>query len=128
MFNFENSNKQWDYWLWTAIAYFTSVWYHVCIPLTDHQDYDLVVDINNFLYKVQVKTTWYKNEANNYVVALRTNWWNRSWAWKTKHFDKNVSDLLFILCSDSTKYLIPVSDVTSINSISLYDKYDEYIV
>ena len=40
-----------------AIAYYTSNGYIVSIPLNDTQDYDLVVEKNNKLHRVQVKAT-----------------------------------------------------------------------
>ena len=38
-----------------AIAYYSSNGYTVSIPLNDTQDYDLIVDKDNVLKKVQVK-------------------------------------------------------------------------
>ena len=38
-----------------AIAYFTNHDYIVSIPLNDTQDYDLIVEKNNIISKVQVK-------------------------------------------------------------------------
>ena len=40
-----------------AIAYYSSNGYTVSIPLNDTQDYDLIIDKNNVLKKVQVKST-----------------------------------------------------------------------
>ena len=37
--------------LGTAIGYFTNAGYTVSIPLTDTQDYDLIVDMNGVLKK-----------------------------------------------------------------------------
>ena len=40
-----------------AIADFTKAGFGVSKPLSDNLRYDLIVDINNILYRVQVKTT-----------------------------------------------------------------------
>ena len=52
-----------------AIAYFGANGYTVSIPLNDTQDYDLIVDKDNILLKVQVKFTGTK-ECGKYRVKL----------------------------------------------------------
>lgn len=47
-----------------AIAYFGSNGYVVSVPLNDTQDYDLVVDKDGKLQKVQVKGTKCCNDVN----------------------------------------------------------------
>ena len=49
MRKYKNSKKQGDAGLGIAIEYFTTKGYCVCIPLTDSQEYDLVVEIQNKL-------------------------------------------------------------------------------
>jgi Holliday junction resolvase-like predicted endonuclease len=67
-----NSKKKGDVGLGAAIAYFTRMGYCVCLPLTDSQEYDLIVDIDKILHKVQVKTTTHKKKSGVYSVELRT--------------------------------------------------------
>lgn len=72
MCGFKNTKKQGDYGLGSAISYFTSQGYNISIPLTDSQDYDLVVeDTAGFLKKVQVKTCMRTNRQ----VGLRCARW-----------------------------------------------------
>lgn len=52
-----NSKKQGDIGMCYAIAYFSKMGYTVNIPITDSQDYDLIIDREGKLLKVQVKTT-----------------------------------------------------------------------
>ena len=47
----KNSKAQGDIGLSQAIAYFAKEGYTVCIPLTDSQDYDLIVE-NGKLWRV----------------------------------------------------------------------------
>lgn len=54
---FKNSKKQGDAGLGQAIAYFTMQGYDVALPLTDSADWDLIVEIDNQLKRVQVKTS-----------------------------------------------------------------------
>lgn len=55
-----------------AIAHFAKQGYTVSVPLTDSQKYDLIVEIEGVLNKVQIKTTFTKNPSGAYVVGLRT--------------------------------------------------------
>ena len=55
-----------------AIAYYSSNGYTVSIPLNDTQDYDLIVDKDNILKKIQVKSTGCKTKYGNYQVALKS--------------------------------------------------------
>lgn len=55
-----------------AIAYYSSNGYTVSIPLNDTQDYDLIVEKNNILKRVQVKTTGCKTIYGNYQVHLKS--------------------------------------------------------
>lgn len=68
--NAGNSKQQGDVGLGAAIGWFTSKGYTVCIPLTDSQDYDLVVETKGKLEKVQVKTTSSTKENGNSTVWL----------------------------------------------------------
>jgi hypothetical protein len=44
----------------------------VCVPLTDSQDYDLVVEFEDGLKKIQVRTTTQRsNSSEFYIVHLR---------------------------------------------------------
>ena len=55
-----------------AIAYFTSQAYTVSIPLNDMQDYDLIIEKNNILQTVQVKSSGCKNRNGYFQVALKS--------------------------------------------------------
>jgi len=55
-----------------AIAYYSSNGYTVSIPLNDTQDYDLIVDKDSILKRVQVKSTGCKTQYGNYQVALKS--------------------------------------------------------
>lgn len=113
-----NSRKQGDTGMGYAIAYFTKLGWTVSIPITDSQDYDLVVDNGNRLFKVQVKTSKFKTEHGIYQVALRTCGGNKS-GYSIKTFDNNSSDLLFVLLENGEMYLIPRECIRSATSINL---------
>jgi hypothetical protein len=124
MLNAKNTKKQGDIGLGHAIAYFVSAGYTVSIPLTDSQDYDLIVD-NGTLYRVQVKTTKYKSQYGIYLVSLTVKGGNRSYN-TIKPFDSTKVDLVFVLTNSGDKYLIPSKGLGS--RINLGKKYDTFKV
>lgn len=103
-----------------AISHFTRNGLTVSIPLNDTQPYDLVVEIDGVLKKVQVKTT----TSNS--IALRTMGGNRT-VHVTKMFDRSESDYVYGLMDTGESWLIPTKDFENLNSIKLTaTKYDKY--
>lgn len=123
--NCKNTKQQGNIGLGQAIAWFIQNQYTVSIPINDSQDYDLVVEKDNKLLSVQVKTSGYKGKSGNYEVGLKSTGGNSGKVLKT--FDKYQIDLLFILCGDGTKYLIPREDITNTSGVTLVEyKYGKY--
>lgn len=122
-----NSRKQGDVGLGSAIAWFTQEEYTVCVPLTDNQDYDLVVEKDCGLKKVQVKTTFCKSKHGIYKVNLRVFGGNQS-RQSIKKFDKTKVDFIYALTEEGQRYLIPTKSLDNINSISLGKLMNEYKV
>lgn len=121
-----NTKKQGDIGLGVAISYFVQQGITVSIPLTDSQDYDLIVD-DGGLKRVQIKTTSNKSESGGYEVGLRVLGGNRSWNGVAKVFDNTKVDYLFVLTEEGDKYLIPADKIESKNSIVVgKNKWNEY--
>ncbi|MBP3907001.1 MAG: hypothetical protein J6D12_07810 [Peptostreptococcaceae bacterium] len=106
-----------------AIAYFGANGYTVSIPLNDTQDYDLIVDKDDKLLKVQVKFTGTK-ENERYRVKLMTNGRNKNYGTVK---DSSV-DILFVVTSNKDTYLIPKEVITQVSNVRLTDIYDKYKV
>lgn len=123
-----NSKKQGDIGMCYAMAYYAKLGWTVSVPVTDSQDYDLVVDNGTRLFKVQVKTTKSISPSGNYVVNLRTMGDNRSGAGKYKDFSENSSDLLFALTDSGDCYSIPKSEISAVNAVALGERYLPYRV
>ena len=70
--NCKNKTQQGLIGLSEAVSHFIKQGYVVSIPIADNQEYDLVVDIDGLLFKVQVKTSAFKANSGNYTVELRT--------------------------------------------------------
>lgn len=125
--NIKNSKHQGDIGLAYAIAYYVKFG-TVSLPLTDSQDYDLVIEIDGYLKKVQVKTCNFIRD-NSYQVTLVVSGGNRSGTGKIKKFDKTKVDLLFILTGDGLKYSIPTSHIEAKRMLSIgKEKWKEFLV
>ena len=109
-----------------AIAYFSSNGYIVSIPLNDTQDYDLIVDKNNVIKKVQVKSTSCKTKYGVYQVSLKSCGGTKGKTYKTL-IDTNV-DILFIVTDKMDIFLIPIENINNKSSLNLCDKYFKYKV
>lgn len=119
-----NTRKQGTTGVGSAIEYFTSLGWSVCVPLTDAQRYDLVVD-DGQLKKVEIKTTKYLR--NNYFECnLQTCGGNQTGKGKITKFKGKEVGYLFVLSGDGSKYCIPGQDVTCEMKLVLGPKYDKY--
>lgn len=122
-----NYKKQGDMGMCYAIAYYSKLGWTISIPITDSQDYDLIVDTGTRLLKVQVKTTSQISEHGIYTVSLRTCGGNKS-GYNAKTFEDNKSDLLFVLTNNGDCYSIPRDVITSKSAINLGEKILPYKV
>lgn len=123
-----NSRHQGDVGLAIAIAWFHKHGYLPAIPLTDSQDYDLIVDDDHNLYKVQVRTTYYKTPHGIYQVNLQVSGGNRSGTGKVKPFDPARVDYLFVVTNNEDLYLFPSADIKARRALNLGEKYVQYKV
>ena len=122
-----NTNKEkGNTGLGMAIAYYTSKGYTVSIPLNDTQDYDIIVDKNNILKRVQVKSSGCKTKYDNYQVALKSCGGTKGRTYKTV-LETNVEEL-FILLENMEMYVIPINKINNKTTLNICDKYEEYKV
>lgn len=112
-----------------AIQYFLSNGYEVCLPIGDKRDYDLVVEKQGILQRVQVKYAGlYPSKNNTCRVGLRITGGNQSY-----HYAKNYTDdafeLLFVYTARGQRYILPWSKVTARNELFIeHPKYEEYLI
>jgi hypothetical protein len=126
--NCKNTKKQGDVGLGVCISHFCSLGYTVSIPLTDSQDYDLVVEFPDIgLQKIQIKTTNSKTNGGKYVVGLRITGGNSRSNFVHKLNTEIFYDQLFVLTSNGDMYLISKDIIkNNKNSISLGENYLQY--
>ena len=122
-----NTNKEkGNSGLGLAIAYFTTKGYTVSIPLNDTQDYDLIIDKNNELKRVQVKSTGCKTKYGNYQVALKSCGGTKGKTYKT--IINTSVELVFIVAENKNMYLIPKEIIKNRTTLNLCQKYSKYKV
>lgn len=121
---FKTNKEKGNSSLGIAIAYYSSNGYIVSIPLNDTQDYDLVVDKNNTIKKVQVKSTACKTKYGNYQVSLKSCGGTKGKTYKTV-IETNI-DELFILTEDCNIYIIPINEVKNKSTLNICEKYFKY--
>ncbi len=124
--NFKTNKEKGNSSLGIAIAYYSSNGYTVSIPLNDTQDYDLIVDKNNTLKKIQVKSTSCKTKYGNYQVALKSCGGTKGKTYKTV-IETNI-DELFILTNDLQIYILPIEIINNKSTLNICNKYDKYRV
>ena len=120
-----NTNKEkGNTGLGIAIAYYSANGYTVSIPLNDTQDYDLIVDKDNKLKRVQVKATSCKTKYGIYQVALKSCGGTKGETYKTV-VDTNI-DEVFIVTDSLELFKIPIEVIKNKTTLNLCEKYEKY--
>lgn len=119
-------SKQGNIGLGQAIAYYAYLGIPISLPLNDTQKYDLIIDRNDKLYKVSVKTTRFM-EYGNYKVALK-NCGGSSGKSVIRNFDNTTCDIVFVYTKDGDMYEIPSSEIKVKTMLTLNDSCDKYKV
>ena len=123
---FDTNKEKGNTGLAVAIAYYTSKGYTVSIPLNDTQDYDIIVDKDKLLRKVQVKTSGCKTKYNSYQVALKSCGGTKGSTYKT--LIETAIDELFIFLENREMYVIPIEKVNNKTTLNICSKYEKYKV
>ena len=127
---FRNSKKQGDAGLGQAIAYFTLNGHDVALPLTDSADWDMIVEINGSLKRVQVKTSSQLSKSGVMKFNANVNGGNM-WSQTKKTIQQQSWDLLFLHHLITGKQaLIPKEELSSTGGqVNLGGKkYNEFII
>lgn len=104
-------------------------------PLNDFNKYDLVVDIDGSLQRVQVKTIIYHKRDHCYFGKLFTSHRGAGGIWKQRKYDCAQCDIVaFVSEKHNSIYLIPMKEVEGRSQITFYfgetpkkkKNYEEY--
>lgn len=92
---------------------FISLGYHCSIPYGDCARYDMVVDINNKLYRIQCKTARWSTDTAQEKVAFEINTvtttTNTKKTIRRKYSEEEVD--YFYTCFQGQSYLVPVKEI-----------------
>ena len=122
---FETNKEKGNTGLAMAIAYFGINGYTISIPLNDTQDYDLIVDKDNILQKVQVKATGQRTKSGTTMVSVRSSGGNGCKVYKT--VGSTDIDILFVVNEEKDIWVIPKEKMEyAVNCICLGKKFEEY--
>lgn len=113
-----NSKEKGDYAAGQAIAYFMSNGYEVCLPIGDKRAYDMVVESEGVLKRVQVKYAGYYARDKNHKAALRTMGGNQSYH-TTKKYKDDDFELLFVYTANGRKFVLPWREIKNRNEVSV---------
>lgn len=109
-----------------AIAHYVEHDSEVLLPIGDKRPYDLVIETNGTLKKVQCKFTSSKTKYGRYQVPLRVMGGNQSYH-TAKSYQEGDFDILFVLTGDGRLYEIPSSVTNGLKTyIVLGEKYKKY--
>lgn len=126
--NAHNTKKQGDLGEARAIYEYTRLGYVVCKPLCDSAKYDLIVEKDGNIKRIQVKTSARKSKYGAYEVGLRTTGGNQSFN-TAKLRNNGDYDELFILVDDGRCWMIPEEFLLNGNSINVgKDGYKDFLV
>ena len=115
-----------DLALANAIRHYLCNGYEVCLPIGDKRDYDLIVEKNKLLYRVQVKYAGYYAAKQKCFAGLRITGGNKSYHYVKKYHD-DAFDLLFVYTSTNRCFELPWKEVKVRSEISIENsKYKPY--
>lgn len=121
-----NTKERGDSAVGQAINFFMNNGYEVCLPIGDKRDFDLVVEKNGLLQKVQVKYAGLYSKSGVCKVGLRITGGNQSFNY-SKKYTKDAFDLLFVYTAKGERYLLPWNKITFRNELSIEtEKYRMY--
>lgn len=108
-----------------AIAYFVEQGCEVLLPIGDKKKYDLVIDYEGQLLKVQCKYSSAKRRNGSFEVQLRVCGGNSGRV--IYRYEKTDFDFLFVHTEDKKSYLIPSNELTN-STITVGKKRSKYEV
>jgi hypothetical protein len=96
--------------------------YTVSKPFSDNTRYDFIVDKDNSLYRVQIKSTNYKRSDNQYAVRLR---------YQSKiHYTSDDIDFYAVhIIPEDDWYIFPISFANTVQfwvTENIKGKYEKY--
>jgi hypothetical protein len=123
-----NTKERGDRALGYAIQYYISEGYEVCLPIGDKRAYDLIIEKDGLLARVQVKFAGLYKDKQKCLVGLRITGGNQSYHYAKKYSNSDF-DILFVYTESGKRFSIPWSEVTARSEITIeHPKYQKHAV
>ncbi len=90
--------------------------YGVSTPLGDYLPYDLILDVTGNLFKVQVKSAWWDDKKENYVVDNRRTRTNRRQMLRANYAENDFDFAILFIPKLEVFYILPAADFNSFGS------------
>lgn len=104
-----------------ALQYFVNKGYIVSKPIDNFNEYDLIIDNNGKLNRVQVKTVYYDNNKKRYLSSCVTSHIHGNYRRTNKKYTLNSFDLYAFVCRPfNCIYIIPIDLLEGRRSITFY--------
>ena len=119
-----NSKEQGSVGEARAIYEYTKLGYVVCKPFKDC-DYDLIIEKNGKMERVQIKTTTQIPKEKYFVCNLRVLGGNQSFN-TAKNRNPNSYDVLFVLAQNNECWSIPTNTFNALTTLTLDKRFESY--
>ena len=103
-----NSKYKGDIAVGQALNYFLTNGYEVFLPIGDKRDFDLIIEKENKLGRVQIKYAGIWAGRDRCIVSLRVMGGNRSYH-TAKKYKPDSFDHLFVYTAKGENYFFPVA-------------------
>ncbi len=113
-----NPRLQGEIGLSDAIGFFGRRGFTVSVPLADNQAYDLLVEREGLVCRVQVKTATSRTRGGVFQVNLETAGGNRTRT-RRRPFAADAVDLLYVLTDEGSRWVVPATDIHATRSLNL---------
>jgi hypothetical protein len=111
-----------------AIQHYLANGYEVCLPIGDKRAYDLLIEKDNVIQRVQVKYAGLYTTKSICKVGLRITGGNQSFHYAKKYLD-DAFDILFVYTARAQSFSIPWTEVKARNELSIeHVKYRQYLI
>lgn len=107
-----------------AISYYTSKIYTISLPLNDSQKYDIVVEINSVLKKIQVKYTNSFAPSGFPILSLKST--SGTTRKRYSIASEENCDIIFVYCSNNEQWEIPSSELKGRKTIYLNKEMEKF--
>lgn len=105
-----------------AILRLLQLGYGVSKPIGDRHPYDLIVDVDGQLVKLQIKSAWFNSSDQNYCIDVRRTKTNRKIMKRSLYSNQDFDFALIYIQDNNIFYVIPVKEFINFGStISLVE-------